>query len=86
MGKIVHVGERRMRLKTAPLYLDLLKDTINDIENFGKEEGKSLGFYLKEHENTDWFPIPYLKILRSLFVDSLERKEQSTLSMWQKRV
>ncbi|MCH9811526.1 hypothetical protein K0U07_02040, partial [bacterium] len=63
---IIHIYQRRLRLKEPPPYLHLLKDTVKEIEGYGADGGQSFGFYLKEHENTDWFPIPYLKMLRHL--------------------
>ena len=83
---IIHITQRRCRLKTPPPYLDLLKATVDEIENFHFEEGQSFGFYLKEHENTDWFPVPYLKMLRYLFADATSRGESSTLHSWQKGI
>lgn len=82
--KLSYIVERRKRLKTPPAYLSLLTATMKDIDNFGEKEGKSFGFYLKEHANTDWFPVPYLKMLRYLYINAQELQEQSILSSWQK--
>ena len=79
-------SDRRTKLKHAPSYLSILNALIQEIETYGSKDGSSLGFYLKEHRNTDWFPIPYLKMLHTLHKNARKNQEQSPLFSWQNQI
>ncbi|MCH9616966.1 MAG: hypothetical protein SP4CHLAM5_05530 [Chlamydiia bacterium] len=76
-------AERRKKLKKARNYLESLNQIVKEIEGYGAKDGASFGYYLKEHRNTDWFPLPYLNMLRSLYNNSIENEDHSTLYSWQ---
>jgi hypothetical protein len=80
---IKQLAGRRKKLKKARIYLEPLNQIIKEIEGYGKNDGATFGYYLKEHRNTDWFPLPYLNMLKSLYSDSIENEDHGTLYTWQ---
>lgn len=80
---VKQLTNRRKKLKKPPIYLNTLTQVIENITSFGEKDGASFGYYLTEHKNIDWFPIPYLNMLRSLYDNATVNKEHSILYTWQ---
>lgn len=77
---LISVSRRRQQKDKASYVSDMNK-AFEEIENY-KEDGALLGYYLKEHRNSDWFPRPYINMLSKLHEEFQENGEKSTLYVW----
>jgi hypothetical protein len=55
---------------------------LTRIASFGDESGTSLGSYLDREAGHDWYPIPFLLLLRSLHHQSAASPAQNPLRHW----
>ena len=60
----------------------LIKNFINEINSFPKENEFSLGYYLSEFAGYKWIPFPYMEILQNLHFEYQKNKENSQLEKW----
>lgn len=58
-----------------------LNEIFNKILNYPTSEF-SLGFYLYERAGYEWIPFPYMKIIKNIYEEYIEKQKDSNLHRW----
>jgi len=60
----------------------LLRDLINEVNEYPKHTEFTLGFYISEFAGYKWVPFPYMEILQNLHLENKKDHENSHLKRW----
>lgn len=73
----VKTGKSRSSIDQSRL--DML---ITEIQFFPPAEEHNLGYYLIEYAGEDWYPFPYMELIRRIHKDYLDAPSSSLLNTW----
>ncbi len=59
-----------------------LLSAIAGMNHFPKDAEYSFGFYLLKHAGKEWFPFPFMEMLKDLHQNHQQLKEKSVLTKW----
>lgn len=76
-AQAVQVGKARSIIDQSRLEM-----LITEIQFFPPHEEHNLGYYLIEYAGEDWYPFPYMELIRSIHKDHLNAPGSSLLNTW----
>lgn len=73
----IKVGQSESRIDQ-----DRLEMLITEIQFYPPNEEHNLGYYLIEYAGEDWYPFPYMELIRRIHKDYIEAPNSSLLNTW----
>ncbi|MCH9614403.1 MAG: hypothetical protein SP1CHLAM54_16380 [Chlamydiia bacterium] len=81
-----HILEESQRVKLgkseSSVDNERLEMLVTEIQFYPPNEEHNLGYYLLEYAGEDWYPFPYMELIRRIHKDYIDAPNSSLLNTW----